>query len=296
MKSGEIRLNDAYITDLPSEKRGVSIVYQDQVLFPHLTVRENVVFGLSMRGTGRNEVGERLDRIANVCGIVGLLERHPGTLSGGERQKVALARALAVRPQVLLLDEPLSALDPETRENMQQELRKLHRELGTTFIHVTHDFEEAAALGERVAVINNGALEQVGTPDEIFCHPASLFVARFTLGRNIFPVISSGLHDGGARFRTGNIELLTSSKNDRAGYALVRPEDIVISRNNDKTMPNSFEGKITGITKRGASIFVDVNIPPEFHCLITRNDFEKNHFNEGDQVFLSFKSGEVHTF
>ncbi len=296
-KSGEIRLNNVDITSLPSEKRGISIVYQDQVLFPHLSVRANIAFGLEMRGTGRNEAGERLNWIARITGITEILERYPDTLSGGERQKVALGRALAVKPEVLMLDEPLSALDPETRENMQQELRKLHRELGTTFIHVTHDFEEAAALGERIAVINHGALEQVGTPDEIFRHPASLFVARFTMGRNIFPGTSSLLREGATSFRTGSIEFLVAAENNNARYALVRPEDIVISHERpDETGLNSFAGKTLGITNKGATAYISVNVPPEFCCLVTRKDLEQNEFKEGDPVFISFRSESVHLF
>jgi ABC-type Fe3+/spermidine/putrescine transport system ATPase subunit len=295
-KSGNIKLNDVDITSLPSEKRGISIVYQDQVLFPHLNVKENVTFGLKMQGIGRNEANERLNWIVRITGITGLLERFPGTLSGGERQKVALARALAVKPEVLLLDEPLSALDPETRENMQQELRQLHRELGTTFIHVTHDFEEAAALGERIAVINNGTVEQVGTPDEIFRHPASLFVARFTMGRNIFPGMSSTSRDGRANFRTGSIEVLVAGKK-HASYALVRPEDILISRERpDETRLNSFAGKIGNITNKGATAYINVNVPPEFCCLVTRQDLEQNHFKEGATFSISFRPESVHLF
>jgi ABC-type Fe3+/spermidine/putrescine transport system ATPase subunit len=297
VKSGGIWLNDVDITGLIPEKRGIGIVYQDQVLFPHLNVKENVTFGLKMRGIGRNEVRERLDWITRVTGIKEIIERYPITLSGGERQKVALARALSVKPEVLLLDEPLSALDPETRENMQEELRKLHRGLGTTFIHVTHDFEEAAALGDRIAVINRGMVEQVGTPEEIFRQPASLFVARFTMGRNIFPGMSSISRDGRASFRTGSLEFFIATENTRARYALVRPEDILISREPpDKVIPNSFNGKIGGITNKGATAHISVNVPPEFCCLVTRRDLEQNQFKKGDPVFISFRSESVHLF
>ena len=171
IKRGEIWLRGKDVTRVEPEKRKISIVYQDHVLFPHLSVKDNIVFGLKMHKAKADELSNRLDWVTELLGISSLLHRLPDTLSGGEKQKVALGRAVITQPELLLVDEPLSALDPETRENVQQELRQLHKTLGITILHVTHDFEEAISLGERIAVVGEGHLMQVGTTEEIFRHP-----------------------------------------------------------------------------------------------------------------------------
>jgi len=185
LKSGEIWLRGKEVTRLSPERRGISIVYQDHALFPHLSVAENITFGLKLHRHPDQELTEVLNWLSHLLEIAHLLDRRPDTLSGGEKQKVALARALSVKPEVLLLDEPLSALDPETREGVQRELRQLHNQLKITTIHVTHDFEEAVALGDRIAVLGDGCIHQTGTPDEIFRRPNSEFVDRFAMARNI---------------------------------------------------------------------------------------------------------------
>jgi len=170
---GEIFLDGDRITHLPPEKRQIGIVYQDYALFPHLTVRENIAFGRRFQAAAGVKNSELPADLLATLELEPLLSRYPGTLSGGEQQRVALARALAVSPRVLLLDEPLSALDPRFREELRHYLRLLHRQTGTTFLMVTHDFAEALALAERLAVINRGRLEQAGTPEEIFRQPAA---------------------------------------------------------------------------------------------------------------------------
>jgi len=204
-RKGHILLDGVDVTGVPPERRGTGFVYQDYALFPHLSVAGNIAFGLRLRRMGRGVIEERVTAIGRLLGIEHLLRHVPGTLSGGEAQRVALARALVVEPRLLLLDEPLSALDPETREALQRELGRIHQELGTTTIHVTHDFEEAVALGDRIAVLKasplralarredrvgdskrEGRIVQVGAPEEIFRRPANEFVARFVGVRNIF--------------------------------------------------------------------------------------------------------------
>ncbi|RLI11407.1 hypothetical protein DRO33_04125, partial [Candidatus Bathyarchaeota archaeon] len=177
--SGRIYLLDEDITDLPPEERGMGYVPQDYALFTHMNVYENIAYGLKERRVPRREVKKRVEEIADLLGIGHLLHRRPSTLSGGEQQRVALARALAIRPRVLLLDEPLSALDEVTRDETIAELRRIHKETGTTVVHVCHDFDEMLALADRVGVINDGALLQVGTPLEVLWRPADEFVARF---------------------------------------------------------------------------------------------------------------------
>jgi multiple sugar transport system ATP-binding protein len=177
--AGTIAIGGRDVTNLRPAARDVSMVFQSYALFPHLTVAENVGFGLVVRETPRAEVRERVGRAAELVGIGGLLERRPYQLSGGERQRVALARALVREPAAFLLDEPLSNLDAGMRVEMRTELRRLHREVGATMLHVTHDQVEALTLGDRVAVLEAGGIRQVGPPDEVYGRPADRFVAGF---------------------------------------------------------------------------------------------------------------------
>ena len=297
IKSGEIWLRGKEVTRLEPEKRGISIVYQDHVLFPHLSVKDNIVFGLKLRKQTKQEAEAALDWIAGLLDISHLLNRKPDTLSGGEQQKVALARALSIKPEVLLLDEPLSALDPETREGVQKELRQLHNRLKVTTIHVTHDFEEAIALGEHIAVLGEGCIKQVGTPEQIFRQPNSEFIARFAMARNIFAgeVIDKG--NGTAIFRTEGTELVVVTDLRGKLHASIRPEDILISPEPLRSSArNSFGGTITNIVDRGSTRYITVNLPPDFICLVTRRSFEEMGLAEGTKVYITFKATAIHIF
>ncbi|MBN2254899.1 MAG: ATP-binding cassette domain-containing protein, partial [Deltaproteobacteria bacterium] len=179
LRSGTIRVRDKDVTKMPPEKRGVSIVYQDYALFPHLTVRENIEYGLHFHKVDRGEADKRLTRMVEILDLGHLLKRLPLNLSGGENQRVALARALMVNPRVLLLDEPLSALDPGFREEIRNRLKGLHQNSTVTFLMVTHDFADALSLAERATVMNNGVIEQTGSMSDIFQRPNSTFVADF---------------------------------------------------------------------------------------------------------------------
>lgn len=184
--SGTVQLGEEEVTNRAPFDRDVNTVFQDYALFPHMTVLENVAYGLRVRGVGKRErEAEALTALETVQ-LAHLGSRKPSELSGGQRQRVALARAIVVKPKVLLLDEPLGALDLKLREQMQIELKALQRELGITFIFVTHDQEEALTLSDRVAVFNNGRIEQLGTPEQLYDQPASEFVARFVGTSNIF--------------------------------------------------------------------------------------------------------------
>lgn len=297
VKSGMILLNGLEVTKTEPEKRGIGIVYQDYVLFPHLSVIKNIAFGLRQRGRSRKEAEAEAGWTIELLGLSSLLNRKIGTLSGGEKQKVALARALAIKPKVLLLDEPLGALDPETRERVQQELREIRNKLNQTIIHVTHDFEEAVALGERIAVLGNGCIMQVGTGEEIFRQPKSEFVARFAMTRNIFAGDVRDGEDEGASIDIGGT-LIWSVTNLRGHrHASVRPEDILIS-----TQPfissarNSFMGTITDVVSKGSTVCLTVNVPPDFVCLVTRRSFEEMELRRGSKVYVTFKASAVNVF
>jgi ABC-type Fe3+/spermidine/putrescine transport system ATPase subunit len=290
---GTVSVNGREITKLEPEKRGIGIVYQDQVLFPHLSVKENIAFGLKLRKCAKGDIGLRIEKIACITAIDHLLERRPSTLSGGERQKVALARALVIEPELLLLDEPLTALDPETRERMQQELAEIHRRLNVTIIHVTHDFEEAISLGERVAVLCKGKIVQVGSPEDIMRRPNSEFVANFAQCRNIFcgEAIDVNVVDvDGTRLRTASTLL-------GKVHLSLRPEDILISSELVRLAAgNALEGTITDVVDRGSLLHVRVHVPPEFVCLITRQALEELGLRIGTKVWIAFKESAIHVF
>ena len=297
VKSGEIWLGGREVTRLEPEKRNISIVYQDHVLFPHLSVAENITFGLRLHKQPHQQVTQTLNWLSDLLGIVHLLDRSPDTLSGGERQKVALARALSIKPEVLLLDEPLSALDPESREGVQRELRQIHNQLKVTTIHVTHDFEEAVALGERIAVLGEGGIKQVGTPEQIFRQPNSEFVARFAMARNIFAGEVVERDDGNTVFRTEGTELIVVTDLRGKLHTSVRPEDILISPEPLRSSArNSFCGTVTGITDKGSTLYLTVTLPPDFICLVTRRSFEEMGLAEGQEVYITFKASAVHIF
>ena len=296
-KTGRIWVNSHEVTDAGPEERGVGFVYQDHVLFPHLSVIDNVTFGLRQRGMSKKTARAEAQWVVDLLSISHLLNRKPDTLSGGEKQKVALARALVMHPKVLLLDEPLSALDPETREKVQRELRDIHANLKLTVIHVTHDFEEAVALGDRIAVIGDGRIVQVGVPEEIFRRPNSEFVARFAMTRNIF---AGEIRDGDDECATIDVEgtriAVASDMRGRLNVS-VRPEDILLSPQPFiSSARNSFKGKITRVAPRGSIIYLTVNVPPEFICLVTRRSFEEMELAEGGDVYVTFKASAVHVF
>jgi molybdopterin-binding protein len=294
---GEVWIGDTEITGLSPEKRGIGIVYQDQALFPHLSVEKNIAFGLKMRKCPKNEAKAKIGVIIEVVGISHLLKRSPATLSGGEKQKVALARALVTAPKVLLLDEPLSALDPETKERMQGELREIHRNIGVTVIHVTHDFEEAIALGHRVAVLNDGCIAQIGTPEEFLRRPSSEFVARFALTRNILSGRVIGIEDGCTLIDIGGTKLRAATEAKGAVRLSLRPEDILISKEPLRsTARNCFPGVVSDIADRGSVIYITVNLPPDFVCVITRQALDELGLRKGVEVWITFKASAIHVF
>ena len=177
--TGRILFDGKETMHLYPEQRNIGFVYQDYMLFPHLNVRDNILFGLRLRKTSNEYMDKKLNEILKMLNIDHLEKRYPATLSGGEQQRVSIARILVLSPDIMLLDEPFSALDPRTKQDFQSELKKLHREFNTTTIHITHDFNEAFALADRICIMNKGEIIQVGTPDEIIYHPVNEFVARF---------------------------------------------------------------------------------------------------------------------
>ncbi|TMR12715.1 ABC transporter ATP-binding protein, partial [Nonomuraea zeae] len=197
--AGRIVIDGSDVTDRPPYRRGLGMVFQNYALFPHMTVAGNVAYGLRVRKLGKAERDERIREALRLVGLEGYAERRPAQLSGGQQQRVALARAVAIRPAVMLLDEPLSNLDAKLRREMRVELRAIQRRIGTTMVFVTHDQEEALALSDRVAVMNGGRIEHLGTPDEVYRRPATRFTAQFIGAANVLEgtVTGSGALDAG---------------------------------------------------------------------------------------------------
>jgi len=198
---GEILIDDREVTSLPPAERDVAMVFQTYALYPHLTVRGNIAFGLEVRRVPAAEVARRVQATAARLGLAALLDRHPGQLSGGERQRVALGRALVREPRVFLLDEPLSNLDPQLRVELRAQLLELHRDLKATIVYVTHDQVDAMTLGQRIAILDGGRLRQVGTPADVYGRPADVFVARFlgSPGMNILAGRGRGTGEPGGK-------------------------------------------------------------------------------------------------
>ena len=231
--TGRILLRGEDVTDTEPNKRNVNMVFQQYALFPHMSIYDNVAFGLKMNNVPRSEHGERIALMLRIVELEGLERRRPRQLSGGQQQRVALARALVNTPTALLLDEPLGALDVKLRRQMQSELKRIQRELGTTFVYVTHDQEEALAMSDRIAVMNGGRVEQVGSPREIYDHPRTPFVADFIGSLNALELIVAELVGNLAVGRYGDGERIVVATNPdiRAGDAVrvsVRPERVRI--------------------------------------------------------------------
>jgi len=294
VKSGTIFIQGRDVTKLPPEKRGISIVYQDYCLFPHMTVLENIKYGLHFHKLDNTLAEKRFDQLVGVLDVSHLLKRLPANLSGGELQRVAMARALMVNPRVLLLDEPLSALDPGFRSDLRSGLKRLHNSSNITFLMVTHDFAEALSLADRAAVMNHGKIEQEGTMEGIFKRPHSTFVANFVGMKNLFAARFLGTT---ALIENLKFELGRSPVNSH-GYIAIRPEDIVLSTEKlTSTMRNSFIGRVNAIFDQGFYYEVDVIVEDvTFKSLITKNALFEMSIHEGIDLFLSFKATAIHHF
>jgi spermidine/putrescine transport system ATP-binding protein len=220
--AGSVRLGGEDITAVPANHRPVNTVFQSYALFPHLSVFENVAFGLRSRRVPQAEVQRRVERVMGMLQIERFMARYPHQLSGGQKQRVAMARALVNEPQVLLLDEPMSALDAKLRAEVQLSLRRLQRSLGTTFILVTHDQDEAMTVSDRIAVMREGQVAQVGTPEEVYARPRTCFVAEFLGAANLIPARRDG---SGVQTPLGPLELPTPPRWEQ-GHLAIRPERV----------------------------------------------------------------------
>ncbi len=280
--SGTIALRGRDVTDVPARDRDVAMVFQSYALYPHMSVRENLGLNLQVRKIPRKEIRERVDEIARMLQLEGLLDRKPGQLSGGQRQRVALGRAVIRRPTVFLMDEPLSNLDLKLREETRTELKKLHESLRITTVYVTHDQSEALVLSDRIAVMHDGALLQVGNPHEVYARPADTFVARF-IGSPSINILAGRLRHDGAQLMvevpgpgdgTGALRRTLPSAPlvmPPSGTVLVgvRPEDLVI---HPHAAPGRLRAVVEFVQPMGATSFAVLRIPDAEGLIRDRDD------------------------
>ena len=296
--AGEIFFDDRNVSVLPPNKRNTGMVFQNYALFPHMTVFENVAFGLRAR---KVPAPERRERVRNALELVNLADfenRHVTQLSGGQQQRVALARAIVIEPEILLLDEPLSNLDAKLRRETRDQIQRLQRELGTTTIYVTHDQEEALTLSDRIALMEKGVCQQIGTPHEIYNHPANAFVASFMGRSNIMrgtivesktdrqPVLMVDV-EGGIQLR------ISDSESERSGNTIlsVRPETIIL-RKNDEDRINTFEGEVKLKQFNGYVVEYEVDVRGISFNVIALNE-EDRVFDIHEKVYLEIPASKI---
>lgn len=276
------------------QSRPFGMVFQDYAVFPHLNVRENISYAIRNKGFGRKNIQKMVEAKAEELEIGHLLSRRPKTLSGGELQRVALARTLIRKPRYLLLDEPLASLDISLRQGLRSLLKKINRD-GQTIIHVTHDYEEALVLANKVAVMHQGKIIQQGPADEVFHQPGSEFVARFTGIRNFFPARLYREQDRQyGELDNGLVVRLNSEEPEGKGFVLLRGEDIFISLTDLPTSAtNQFKGIIEDISPSPFGFEILVNSGTRFYARITRESLQNLALRPGKEIWISFKAANV---
>ncbi|ORB30460.1 polyamine ABC transporter ATP-binding protein [Mycolicibacterium parafortuitum] len=292
---GAIRLEGADVSKTPPNKRNVNTVFQHYALFPHMTVWDNVAYGPRSKKLGKGEIRKRVDELLDIVRLSDFAERRPAQLSGGQQQRVALARALVNYPSALLLDEPLGALDLKLRHVMQFELKRIQREIGITFIYVTHDQEEALTMSDRIAVMNAGNVEQIGTPTEIYDRPSTVFVASFIGQANLW----SGRQTGRANRDFVEIDVLGSTLKARPGETaiepggqatlMVRPERVRVTMDAPTGDVAGVRAKVSDLTFQGPVVRLSL-VAPDESTVIAHVGPEQNLplLRPGDEVYVSW--------
>ena len=293
---GFVRISGEYVQGVPPYKRDVNTVFQHYALFPHMSVAENVAYGLRQKGVAKEEIGSKVIEALDMVQMSKLAGRRPRQLSGGQQQRVAVARALVNRPSILLLDEPLGALDRKLREEMQIELKLLQSRLGITFVFVTHDQEEAMSMSDRIAIMLDGHIEQLGDPETVYEHPSSAFVAGF-IGRNNFwqgVATEHGIRaDDGTNFVASRPE--EDVPNDLPALAAVRPECINLSGELPSNMANVASGTVAGVSHFG-DVLQYVVTSGERDLLVLTPRAHVARFALGDSVYCSWSADDVYLF
>lgn len=288
---GSIRIAGEEINGLPANQRNVGMVFQSYALWPHMTVWKNVAFGLEERKLPTAEIRERVDEALDLVGLLAFAERRPSQLSGGQQQRVALARTIVVRPRVLLLDEPLSNLDASLRIQMRHEIRALQRKLGLTTIFVTHDQEEANIMSDRMAVLNNGILQQVGEPMDMYDNPDNLFVAGFLGTANVIP----GVVDGGVFRADGDISIAVGAVPTDGRALVFRPQNVVLTAAAAPAMENCarLDGIVVHVDFLGSTIRYIINVGPHQVLVDEAHQSGVAPVSEGEAVALHLNLAQI---
>ena len=295
-QTGQVIIGGKEVSYLPPWQRNLGMVFQSYALWPHMTIRKNVAFGLEERHVSRREINTRVDRALDLVGLLELADRRPSQLSGGQQQRVALARTIVIEPQVLLLDEPLSNLDAKLRVQMRRELRQLQRKLSLTTIFVTHDQEEANTTADRIAVINDGIVQQIGTPMDLYDKPANLFVANF-LG--VANVVAGSMEaaDGRFIFRSsdGAVVVPVTDGLKGAGSIIFRPQNLTIQKQDAEAMPGAIQLPGTVEHKEFLGSVVRYQVSVGGHLLLVDAPHQRGEpaMPEGTQVSLSLTGDQV---
>jgi len=298
--SGRIVQNGRDISWLPPVKRDYGIVFQSYALFPNLTIAENVAYGLVSRKKPKADISARVAELLKLVGLPTSGEKYPAQLSGGQQQRVALARALATAPRLLLLDEPLSALDALERIRLRGEIRRLQQQLGVTAIMVTHDQEEALSMADRIVVMNHGVIEQIGTPNDIYERPATPFVADFVGKVNVLPAVALGQ----GRFRAGRLELHCSGEHGdytpgQAVRLYLRPEDRAVGHEREG-QPNRVRGEVLKVEFLGSSCLAEMQIDElegqSLHLCFSLNQLHDLGVHAGARIDLALRSERIRVF
>lgn len=292
---GKIWIKGKDVTWTPPEKRNVGFVYQEYWLFPHLSVEENICYGLKARGFAKNERKEKLAEITEILDLKGFIKhRDPKVLSGGEKQKVALARALAPNPDMLLLDEPFHSLDYSSKERLYETLKYINERLGVTVLHVTHDYAEARTLAHRIGIINEGKVVQIGKPEDIFRHPESPFVAQFLGAKNVLKGKCIGRRGDFHLVKVGEITLKVRLDNEVESVNFcVRPEDVRVSRE-PLGLGNELQGMLREVSDRGmfAELVLDIR-GVDFVSYLHRDELKKLSPVVGTSLYFGFEAEDV---
>jgi spermidine/putrescine transport system ATP-binding protein len=294
--SGFIRISGEYVQGVPPHKRDVNTVFQHYALFPHMTVAENVAYGLRQKGVPRDEIRTRVAEALDMVQMSKLADRRPRQMSGGQQQRVAVARALVNRPSILLLDEPLGALDRKLREEMQIELKLLQGRLGITFVFVTHDQEEAMSMSDRIAIMLDGHIEQLGDPETVYEHPTTAFVAGF-IGRNNFWQ-GTAMADG-SRADDGTVFVATRPEEQvptgQPALAAVRPECIALAAAAPAQSTNAVRARVAGVSHFGDVLqYVVTAGDRDVLVLVPRTN--PTRFAVGDDVWCTWSADDVYLF
>ncbi|WP_378948720.1 ABC transporter ATP-binding protein [Mesorhizobium sp. ANAO-SY3R2] len=292
--AGKVTIGGKDVTGLKPNQRNIGMVFQAYALFPNLTVAQNIGFGLKVAGMGKAEAQARVAEMLNIIKLPEFGDRYPYQLSGGQQQRIALARALAPKPKLLLLDEPLSALDAKVRISLREEIRSIQKKLGITTIFVTHDQEEALSMSDRIVVMNEGRADQTGTPFEIYNRPATKFVANFVGTLNVLEGTVSDASSGKVRVNTEEIDLKGKLNGSRSGDTLslaLRPEAISLGRR--PGADTNLSGQIADVHFLGSVIRVRVGVGQNMVSLDTFNSPSSPPPVVGEKTEISFSSGDV---